>query len=461
MNLYRRLDQIAQRKARQQVAIEDLRAGHHPGIATATNHFSRPQSTPPPRARAILDHLDATTAEEGPQGRVYIRRVELRPGCDNNQPHALGAFGPAGSPPLTHDQLADLSTEWEGGPVEPHQIGFMDTETTGLAGGTGTIAFLVGIGWWEARPDGWVFVLEQFLVDDFAHEGELMRRVGEHFARFRIVVSYNGRCFDMPLLRTRGIMNRLPPRLFRPAQVDLLTTARRLWRNRLESVSLKSVESHLMCIDRGPDVDGAEIPAIFFDLAHNGTIGRLPLVVSHNAQDIATMAGLLYRLGLAVGDPHGCGLLDHWSEFAGIARWRETQRRWDEAAAAWTRALSLTGSDESVERELLYRLAACHKRQRHWTPAVEAWEALSQQPVIHSAIAWIELAKYHEHVARNPVRALEVVRECLGKIRLEEEIRFYLGRDTTRAPSPLMADMLHRENRLSGKIDRLGERPRV
>lgn len=454
MDLHRRLDQIAQRKARQQVAIEDLRAGRHPGITTASEHFSRPPATPPPRNSAICDHIDATTAEDGPLGRVYIRRVELRPGCDDSQPHALGTFGPANTPPIPFGQLAELSTEWNGGPIDPTEIGFMDTETTGLAGGSGTIAFLVGIGWWENRPEGWVFVLEQLLVDDFAHEGELMRRIGEHFARFRMVVSYNGRCFDMPLLRARGIMNRLPPRLFRQAQADLLTTSRRLWRNRLDSVSLKSVEAHLMCIDRGPDVDGCEIPEIFFDLARDGTIGRLPLVVSHNAQDIATMAGLLYRLGRAVEDPHGCGLLDHWGEFAGIARWRETQQRWEEAAAAWNRALELTGANEAVERDLLLRLAACCKRQRHWEPAVEAWQALLHHATLQSAAAWIELAKYHEHVERNPVQALRVVRDCMTKLRLEEELLSYLPGRSSRAPSPLMADMVHRAKRLEKKVGR-------
>lgn len=430
--------------------MTDLRLGKYPGVATATTHFANipppPPRPAPPRTGTIADHLDFTTTEEGPLGTVHVRRVELRPGRDGDQPHALGTFGPAGTSPLPIDQLHQLSTEWTGGEVAPQEIGFMDTETTGLAGGTGTIAFLVGIGWWEARPDGWVFVLEQLLVDDYAHEGELMRRVGEHFARFRLVVSYNGRCFDMPLLRTRGIMNRLPPRLFRQAQVDLLTPSRRLWRGVLDGVTLKNVEARLMRIDRGPDVDGAEIPAIFFNLAHDGTIGRLPLVVSHNAQDIATMAGLLYRLGTICRDPLGCGLLKHWSELAGMARWHEAHQRWPEAQAAWQRALEAAVPDKTATRDLLYRLAACCKRQRRWEPAVEAWEKLLGQPLPHSAQAWIELAKYHEHTTRNPARALEIVRQCLAKTRLEEDLATLLGNPTP--ATPLTREMTHRETRL-------------
>lgn len=459
MDLHQRLQRIAQRKQSREKTIADLRAGKYPGISPAGEHFEKAPDPPAVKTRrrsaALEDLLDHTARIETPAGHYYRREVLLRPGADGEQPHVLGAFPPGMDSPLPGEALALLSRELEGAESfpRPEEIGFLDTETTGLAGGTGTIAFLVGIGWWEAEGGGeWAFRLEQLLVDDFPHEGALLERLAGHLRRFKVLVTYNGRCFDVPLLRSRGIMNRLPPRLFRQAQVDLLPPSRRLWRHVVDGVTLKNVEAHLLSIERGPDVEGAEIPEVFFELARSGHPGRLPLVVSHNAQDIATLAGLLARIGRIHADPMGCGLLGRWEEFAGIARWREARRDWPGAEEAWRRALELTGPNKEAERELAFRLAACCKRQRRWQPALETWEVLRGAPLHCSGVAWMELAKYHEHVARDLPRALGIVRECLGRTRLEGELAGYLGRNPDGPTGQLAADMAHREERLRRRL---------
>lgn len=461
MDLRQRLQKIAQRKQSRDKTVAGIRAGRYPGVSPAAIDFGGdPPAPPPERGRrkgpALEELLDHTTRIETPGGHYYRREILLRPGAGAAQPHILDGFPPGHSPPLPWEALPLLSRELEGRPhppLRPEEIGFLDTETTGLAGGTGTLAFLVGIGWWEPGPAGeWLFRLEQLLIDDFPHEGALIARLAEHLARLKVLVTYNGRTFDIPLLRTRGVINRVPPRLFRQAQVDLLPPARRLWKGLLNGVTLKNVEEHLLAIERGPDVEGAEIPEVFFQLARTGNPGRLPLVVSHNAQDIATLAGLLARVGKIHADPAGCGLLRHWSEFAGIARWLESRSDWAGAEQAWRGALQRTAHDEEAQRLLAYRLAACCKRQRRWQPALETWEALRSAPLHASAGAWIELAKYHEHVARDLPRALAIVRECLGRTHLERELAGYLGREPTGPTGRLATEMAHRETRLRRRL---------
>ncbi|MDX9975763.1 MAG: ribonuclease H-like domain-containing protein, partial [FCB group bacterium] len=324
---------------------------------------------------------------------------------------------------------------------------------TGLAGGTGTGPFLVGVGWWEQNGAGWEFRLEQYLIEDFCHEGDMMQRLAARVEPFRAICTYNGKTFDIPLLRTRATLQRIPPRVFRKHQLDLLHFSRRMWRGMLPSVSLKQVELNVLGIDRGPDLDGALIPSIFFHMARTGRAERMAAVLDHNAWDIITLSSLLRRLACIAADPMGCGLLKHHEEFAAAARWLEARRLHEDAGRAWTAAIERC-ADEAAERTHMERLARLHKRLRRWPDAVEIWQELARRPLTGGLGACLELAKYHEHVARDHAAALQLVGGLRAGIELERELAAITRRPVAPALEKAAGDLEKREARLRLKVDR-------
>jgi uncharacterized protein len=135
---------------------------------------------------------------------------------------------------------------------------FLDTETTGLAGGTGTYAFLVGLGWWEENG----FVVEQYFMRDHGEEPSLLLEVLERLDQRRVLVTFNGKSFDWPLLQTRFQMTRVGTVPEPLAHLDLLHPARQIWRLRLKSVALTQLEKHILQLDRGQDIPSETIPEI-------------------------------------------------------------------------------------------------------------------------------------------------------------------------------------------------------
>ena len=168
---------------------------------------------------------------------------------------------------------------------------FIDTETTGLAGGTGTYAFLIGCGWLE---DGALRV-EQYFMRDHADEPAMMAHLARLISRFDWTVSFNGKSFDLPLLRTRFIMNRTRTALDALGALDLLHAARRLWRHQLPRRDLGTLEREILGVQRELDVPSHEIPDIYFRYLRTGDASELVPVMAHNRQDMVSMAALLAR----------------------------------------------------------------------------------------------------------------------------------------------------------------------
>jgi len=194
--------------------------------------------------------------------------------------------------PETPDEIAD-----------PEQWLFLDTETTGLAGGSGTYAFLVGVAWWE---DGGLEI-EQFFMREYSEERSLLFALRERIAEHPVLVTFNGKSFDWPLLETRYRMSRkisLPtPR----AHLDFLHPARNLWRLRLGSVRLSELERHVLGWDRGADVLSGLIPQIYFDYVRGGPPERLVPVFHHNQMDLRGLAALSSRILSLLGDAENIG----------------------------------------------------------------------------------------------------------------------------------------------------------
>ena len=184
------------------------------------------------------------------------------------------------------------------GAADWDRCAFLDTETTGLSRGAGTVAFLVGVG----RISGGRFTVTQVLMPDYPAEAELLNRVAQLLDGADTVVTFNGRAFDMPLLRARRVMCRLDP-MPEYREWDLLHPARRVWKLRLKSVRLARIEDVVLGLGREDDLPGSEAPARYFEFLKTGYFPPLEDVIEHNRQDVLTMETLMAELGRVYGRP--------------------------------------------------------------------------------------------------------------------------------------------------------------
>jgi uncharacterized protein YprB with RNaseH-like and TPR domain len=176
---------------------------------------------------------------------------------------------------------------------------YFDTETTGLAGGTGTLAFLLG----TAHVREGNVVVSQVHLPGPGHERPMLQWLRDRLEESTMLLSFNGRSFDWPLLRSRYVMNRLSPPPERP-HVDLLHCARRVFRHHLDELKLSTLERRVLDVHRHGDIDGALIPAAWFDYLRTGRIAVLSRVLSHNERDVRSMVDLVHRLIAAWEERH-------------------------------------------------------------------------------------------------------------------------------------------------------------
>src|SRR3954447_19092018 len=222
---------------------------------------------------------------------------------------------------LPEDLLEGMS---EGGipSAHPSKWAFLDTETTGLAGGTGTYAFLIGVG----SIDKTGFRLRQFFMRDYGEEASQLHRLAEYLAPFDVLVTYNGKAYDQPLLETRFRMSRARHPFDRMEHLDLLFGARRLWKLRLESCRLVDLEARILGFERVGDLPGEMIPYVYFDFLRSQRAFRVVPIFHHNAIDILTLACLTAIVPLAFRSPESAGLR-HGADCIGLARWLEQADR--------------------------------------------------------------------------------------------------------------------------------------
>jgi tetratricopeptide (TPR) repeat protein len=303
----------------------------------------------------------------------------------------------------------DALTAWAHDPrlleIPLEAYAFLDTETSGLAGGTGTYAFLVGVG----RYEGETFHLAQFFMRDPSEEAALLEGLTDFLAPARALVTFNGKAFDAPLLRTRYRLLSVPIPFEDCAHVDLLPLSRRLWRDRLPSRALKYLEENVLGAPRTSDeVSGWEIPYLYFDYLRSGDATPLKGVFYHNAMDVIAMAALLKHVSELLAEPH-----THEHEFGldvvALARLFEDLGRWDDASRLYERGLEI-GVPEADFWQAIKRLSALQRRRGDLEAAVGLWEKAAAEGHIY---AYIELAKYHEHQRREPAEALKWARSAL------------------------------------------------
>lgn len=266
---------------------------------------------------------------------------------------------------------------------------FLDTETSGLAGGTGTYAFEVGLG--RFTEDG--FKLAQFFMRHPGEEPALLAGLSEFMDGMQAVVTYNGKSFDIPLLNTRYTLMGMSSPFDSIDHFDLLPLARRLWKIRLESRTLGNVENEILGVIRGEEeVPGYLIPEMYFEYLKTQDARPMAGIFYHNAIDILSLAGLFSHMAFLLHDPHS-DKIQYGEDVVALARFFESMNDITQADGLYQKALHIDLS-EDLYWDTVQRYAFLLKRQEEWPAALALWEEAAENQALY---AFEELAKYYEH----------------------------------------------------------------
>jgi uncharacterized protein YprB with RNaseH-like and TPR domain len=290
--------------------------------------------------------------------------------------------------------------------AHPTRWAFLDTETTGLAGGTGTYAFLIGVG----SIDESGFRVRQFFMRDYGEEASLLSSLASYLASFDVLITYNGKAYDQPLLETRYRMVRARHPFARMVHLDLLFGARRLWKLRLDSCRLVDLENRILGVERQGDLPGELIPYYYFEYLRMQQAFRLVPIFHHNAMDIVSLACLTAIVPAAFGSPDATAFR-HGADLIGLARWLRDAGRDEESLALYRRAVDLGLPDPLLFRTLA-DIGGIEKRLGRTAAALEIFTDLTMSPNPFRAFAFEELAKYYEHRERSYALALEMTRQA-------------------------------------------------
>ena len=343
----------------------------------------------------------------------------------------------------------------------PEKWLFLDTETTGLAGGTGTYAFLTGIAWWDAGG----LQVEQFFLRDFTDEPSVLCELAERIAERPVLVTFNGKTFDWPLLESRFTMTRRIPAPKLAAHLDLLHPARALWKLRLGSVRLIELERGVLDAERlgwrrEDDVASALIPQFYFDYLRGGPAQPLAGVVRHNQMDLRGLAALFGKINsmLATDDPSETDGRDLF----GLSKFLHRKGDKPRAAAACSQALAAGLPTE--HRQLAWRdLAFMAKRRGDFGQAVSLWESLLAENSQHAIEACEQLSIHFERREKELARALDYARLGLkklhsGGIRLRNP---YAEARVVRQEKSLLRRIARLELRMANEPPQLPELPKA
>lgn len=358
--------------------------------------------------------------------------------------------------PLEHShggqKLGDLASvpdgEWApfigGAPTfDLAKAAFIDTETTGLARGAGTYAFLVGVGGFEDDQ----FVLRQYFMPDFGHEEALLDLLAINLDARHGIVSFNGRSFDWPILEARYAMARRDPPSVQPPHLDLLPLSRRLWRRILPSCALGSLERYVLGLERrADDVPGYLIPQLYLDYVRYGNTRSMERVFYHNAMDVISMVSLATKAGLLlsarraeIDDP----LCDH----VALGRLYERLGRETTAESVYRLAIDRAEDGESCALACKY-LAFLYKRQARYLEAMDLWR---KQLHGRELYPYIEMAKIYEHRWRDYTAAKEMVTAAMSWLQSHAA---ELGRGEC---ASIQRELAHRLSRLERRIRGLSD----
>ncbi len=369
--------------------------------AAKTASEPRPQRTAP----VASDEGLAGEVLETPQGPTYY--IESRYPID----YVHGLEPLASVLRFRPELAAQVARDDQLGDIDLQGLAFVDTETTGLSGGAGTLVFLVGLGHFVADE----FVLRQYFLRDPAEEAGMLTALQGFLDEAEGFVTFNGRAFDLPMLESRymvGLKQSLP--ITRRPHLDLLHPSRRLWRRQLANCRLGTLERGVLGVSRtDDDVPGSEIPGLYIDYLQTGETGQMRRVVYHNAIDILSLVGLATEVLRRFEGPAPSDLSP--SEALAVGRWHERAGRPGRAEAAYREAAE-SNADSDLRREALRRWGGHLKRQSRYHEAIDvwtAWHVLAPE----DPIPCIELAKqaeWRDHELESAREWAEAALVCLS-----------------------------------------------
>ncbi len=353
----------------------------------------RAESAPQRKRKPCVEILPGQQVQTQ-HGSLHLVEAFYEPG------HRHGRVRVADALSVSTARLAQLALDPALEQIDLQGALFFDTETTGLAGGTGTVPFLIGVGWFEDQS----LRLSQLFLRELGQEEPMLHWLRERVQQSSCIVSFNGKTFDWPLLRNRFVMNRVPaPAL--PPHLDLLHCARRILKARLGSVRLVELERQILGMHREDDVGGALIPQLYFDYLNGGDAGPLAGVIEHNANDLIALAALLAKLVQHFDDVHG-----HDDPRDHLAYARVAERTGDQSRAlSFARAAAEGGGDAGCTVEAWMLSARMARRSgdpdAEESALLEALRAADEDTVVASVK--LALSKLYEHRKKDLPRAIE------------------------------------------------------
>lgn len=381
----------------------------------------------------LEESLDGESIET-PHGPCFVitRRFE------SGTRHGNESIGGTGN--ISSDSLALIGKGEDYAEIDLSRTLFFDTETTGLSSGTGTHIFLAGFGYFDKED----FIVKQFLLRELDEETAFLHAINALLKDYSYIVSYNGRSFDWPVLATRFVYSRIRSNLPHPLHLDLLYTARRIWKRRLGDCSLQNIEREILDFHRVDDIPGFEIPGKYFQYLRDKQADALLPIITHNQLDIVTLAVLLSKSASIVSDPKVHLAAD--DDLFSLAVAFESMGRWDHSIGIYEHMLERRAKGK-MRQDAALRLSYCYKRTRQWLPAIELWENIISQGHIDIE-PYVELAKYEEHHRRDYESAANIVSRALKLLDIADELHGETG------PACQRDALDHRLRRIRKKMER-------
>jgi uncharacterized protein YprB with RNaseH-like and TPR domain len=379
----------------------------------------------PVSATSLAERMGGAAIDDGGACVVIDRRY---PAGVSHGRHTIDSCRPDSTRPIDlFDPRVSAAPDWS------RHVVYFDIETTGLSGGAGTVAFLVGCGWFDAEGD---FTVRQFFLAGPSGEKPMLQALARVFDEASLIVTFNGRTFDVPFMETRWAFHRTAAPTDDLLHFDMLPPARRLWGRRdlarpdAEGCSLSALERRILGFHRHNDVPGFEIPARYFQFLRTGDTALVEGVLEHNRHDLVSLAAVMsHALWMVHEGPQACR---EPAEQLAVGQIYERAGMLERAVEAYDIAVTL--GDADVKRPALARLALMHRRAGRYDDAAAVWQRILELvPRSRRSLTPIErqameaLAIHHEHrvkdlgLARGYAEALGAA--STGRTRLETDRR--------------------------------------
>lgn len=287
---------------------------------------------------------------------------------------------------------------------------FLDTEASGLSGGTGTYAFMIGLGYFHEKG----FVVDQLFVENYAKEEGMLDLLRSYLEGASLLISFNGKSFDVNLLQTRFLMHGQEPPFTALPHLDLLHPCRNLWDLTLANCRLQTLERDVLQFTREHDTPGEEVPGIYFEYLRTGDPTEITGVFQHNLLDIVSLLSLTIMLEQNF---QGVRSIPDEDGLTNFSRGRMHERQGNAEAALHYYSLALEENLSSTRRyKALGCMAGIHKRNGSWEEAISLWEDQIESSPTYVLEPYVELAKYYEHQQRAYKRAIGYVKRALESL---------------------------------------------